>query len=141
MNISSKLINLYSVIPRTVYDPMLSYGKLICIEHTGHHRRVSFFTAFESRHHKEQEVEKNIHSVILTILNRVPCSPRPFYFTLLFFCDLSTKGLNHFCIQCHFEQHFYFVPSLMALWMCIPGAFFPLLTQAAVGLYYCPLLS
>lgn len=46
----------------------------------------------------------------------------------------ETGGLVGFSL-CWAASFTFSIPSLMALWMCIPGAFFPLLTQAAMCVF------
>lgn len=61
---------------------------------------------------------------------------------VLFFWNrqIETEGLVWFRVFMLGSIFNVSIPSSMALWMCIPGAFFPLVTQAAMCFIFASLI-
>lgn len=79
----------------------------------------------------QRKYKHNISSVILTIPN---CVASCFY-------DNSYRHYIYISVFMPSRFFTFSVPSPMAVWMCIPGAFFPLLTKAATGFIFSWLIN
>lgn len=58
-------------------------------------------------------------------------NPKPVFFFLSYITS-KDWGLSYISVSMLTSIFHFSIPSLMVLWMCIPGAFFPFLIQAAV---------